>query len=514
MAAQRFMFLNDLDAAQLRFTMSRLRHSPAQFRGSCLDYSGRRLPSPGNYDESIRPFVRDFAVCALRNTSGWQATFVARNSPLRYCPDCLRCCFHANLYQQPIVRRCPYHGSPLTDVCPHCRQPMAYFHLPAGPQRAMQCAGCGHAWMDLPAMAVETVRGMPEAEETIAAAARTLDQMTLVQFVKRQGAFPLRGHSDNYIDFVAHAAHAVSQITASKPGWLAGLQSPILCAVKPASKPTSLKPMWYETKDATRQFNLRWRERVAALRALHRHLAKRMQAICRHKPCLSYRPYSMFSRHGLHHFLILSGRHCPCCAALAWWRLHMGKYLAWAQAHRLPQRVLLEILGDQLDIEMMQCDLGEFTVNAANLFCSLAISLTESIDDPSETDPGLQRWLRAITGISLSAREVQALGAWRWQREQFGHLLLPLPRWDGPVSAKMEWAARGGAYNVAYSIRNAEDALRACRQRHRPGPLWEFEGEEVPKDSRRDIWGRKYLKSGAYVGEHGLFFPPEPESPY
>lgn len=39
---------------------------------------------------------------------------------IRFCPSCLRECFHSPLFQLETVRKCPVHGCELLDACEHC----------------------------------------------------------------------------------------------------------------------------------------------------------------------------------------------------------------------------------------------------------------------------------------------------------------------------------------------------------------------------------------------------------
>lgn len=79
-------------------------------------------------------------------SEGWQ---------FRYCPDCLRCGYHAHLHQLPWFGRCPWHGSALSTTCPTCRTEVdTSANWIEG--RDMTCQ-CGHTLIDTSAAIKGTV---------------------------------------------------------------------------------------------------------------------------------------------------------------------------------------------------------------------------------------------------------------------------------------------------------------------------------------------------------------------
>lgn len=58
---------------------------------------------------------------------------------LRYCPECMKSCYHSVLFQFSPLAKCPIHEVPLSDTCPRCGELIDPMEGPA-----WSCPGCRH----------------------------------------------------------------------------------------------------------------------------------------------------------------------------------------------------------------------------------------------------------------------------------------------------------------------------------------------------------------------------------
>lgn len=80
----------------------------------------------------------------LSSLCGSWAPAIASDARLRFCPTCADVGYQSALFQIDALSRCPLHGEPLRDTCPHCGAATPRYALTVeGFQSPMQCTTCG-----------------------------------------------------------------------------------------------------------------------------------------------------------------------------------------------------------------------------------------------------------------------------------------------------------------------------------------------------------------------------------
>lgn len=143
MCAHKFGFLNALRGDSLKRALANHPIGPngrVSMKGMGKLFSAIAYErSNGRRPQARADVLRAFTVkeLFLEHVEG-----VASNE-LRYCPECLRHWFHANVFQLEGIEICPVHGAVLCTGCPNCGAWVDTEFYPADFNNPLHCTRCG-----------------------------------------------------------------------------------------------------------------------------------------------------------------------------------------------------------------------------------------------------------------------------------------------------------------------------------------------------------------------------------
>lgn len=493
MAKQRFMHLNDLSHARFKrrgiAMISML--EPAEDRSGESDCAAT---AGWLHSEKIRETF-DTATHRRWNRSHSERLFscLADEQSVRYCPLCLKSCFHTLLFQFPVVLNCPHHGAPLVNRCKHCGKPIATLASEPGRDQALFCcAACGTPFVPSSQLTYNVLFGVPDAQTDFDEAHRIVAGMCSVDVINISNTMSLRdGTGDDFVRLYAHALFAVAHPGGIKPPWLLGLPSEVnRCPVVPNKSPAPV----VEEDDRAQKTTLHQRlhELAQVVRSIDRELSRRVRAVCRHvhQSPLRFQSESIpFS--GQEFSLVMGAHDCPCCAVLTWWRAHFRTYfgfeLHFADAANSP--LLADHgfwLGDLLPLEP-----DVLARDARTLFAGLAAQMWEWLS-PEKKRPDVAR----VMYEAVSARKELLRAGYRLRGRIEQHkcgsdaLDLPLLRHHFVVP-ELQCSRGQERYRVSYSLGQGIEYLKCCHHLRQQGALWKCDyywRDDPASSKRRDRW--------------------------
>lgn len=496
MATQRFMHLNDLSHARLKRHRTAMWSvlKPAEDR---FDESDCEFSAAQNNSNLIR---QSFDAATRRRWAGGHRELgfscLAGEQPVRYCPLCLKACFHTLLFQFPIVLTCPHHDVPLVNHCQQCGKPIATLASDPGRDQALFCCtACGAPFVPSSQLTYNVLFGIPGAQTDFDEAHRIVAGMCVVDVTKISNTMSLRdGRGDDFVRLYAHALFAVAHPGSVKPPWLLGLPSQVdRYPVAPKKPPAPV--VEGDEEDARPQkttLHHRLHELAQVVRSLDREFTRRVRAVCGHvhQPPLKFQSESIhFS--GPEFSLVMGAHDCPCCAVLTWWRAHFRTYfgfeLHFADAVNSPLLADHAFwLGDLLPLEPDVLSRG-----ALALFAGLAAQMWEWLS-PEKNRPDVAR---VMYGAVSAGKELGAAGyrlRERIEQHKRGSDALDLPLLRHHFVVPELQCSRGQErYRVSYSLGQGIEYLKCCHHLRQQGALWkcDYYWRNNPIESkRRDRW--------------------------
>ncbi|MDO9196932.1 hypothetical protein [Rhodoferax sp.] len=251
---------------------------------------------------------------------------------IRFCPSCLRECFHSPVFQLASVKRCPLHECELLVACEHCGNaigrpafnPWEFRHPLACPNCHRSFAGEHNADSALSGFAV--------GKETFSGLEHWMRRLRSVQF---QHIAALGGEPFCRIDYRTICAELVVLTGASQNSerWL-DREAP-LAIIERRDKTQFSRTQKFSCKRFALPLKPDFIAACAIAKSLNRHISKRVRAICGHQRTThlpwenALRPFAPVQP-----VLLMSPRDCPCCAILDQWRAYAGKLLALRDRER------------------------------------------------------------------------------------------------------------------------------------------------------------------------------------
>lgn len=320
MAFHRFLWMNAIDGAGLWRKM--------------IGTERQKLPMPisepfaDQYVEIMSScnFIKDFFLHFRRRS--FDACYGFDNSQLmcstqslRYCPLCLKNCFHSPCFQFATIDECPYHHVPLIMGCMHCGQRLGVPRFdPNRFSHPMCCQNCKKplvkgrfAWK----LFAGTVKGIEE----FALIEKEMGKLRNIQF---KSEYILRGEPWSP-KLYRKICQSIAGLGANREYLIEGglrisekwSESQIFHSPEYASSRVKL-PLFDEVNII-----------VPIVKSINRYIKKQMYSICKHKKTskLSWgthdRPFTAAQP------VISAGLYdCPCCALLDQWRAYAGKIIA------------------------------------------------------------------------------------------------------------------------------------------------------------------------------------------
>lgn len=399
---------------------------------------------------------------------------------IRFCPSCLRECFHSPLFQLATVRKCPVHGCELLDACEHCGAKVGspefeprWFNIPLACQHC-HLPFCGEHFAD------KALGGFLAGEETFMNIEEWLQQLRSVQFLRaaQLGGEPWSPRDYKTIcDCLVHLAS-----DASKGDSWQDIKFP--CTVSNIHNEEERSTTYvFARKNRYVPLDQDLEAACRIAKSVNRYLSKHVKAICGHRRTahLSWenaqRPFQPVQP-----ILVMSLGDCPCCAILDQWRAYAGKLIALRNLARRVGNPVYELgLNDfraPFSLEPTVC--AEALISSFTWFANSLTRLLLQI-----SGQGTQLWYAEEDRLLEFMCQSKALS-------------LDVYRFD----IRPHWyvfSVRGEEVGIAYSLRHAFDSLRACQALHHKGSLWQVDGFETHQRSHRtrdDDW---YVSMSEYL---------------
>lgn len=155
-------------------------------RGTALtDDEWALLETHTGADEYSAPRRLAFARTSTIDTAVW-------SSVLRYCVTCLRCGYHATLFQHQGIDRCPLHQEPLVSDCYRCGRAVAP-RMSTTCRLSFQCPACAQTLLNEPGIRLGYLAG--EAEARVADLRARIEPVTAMHFEQCRTPGPSFGPS-------------------------------------------------------------------------------------------------------------------------------------------------------------------------------------------------------------------------------------------------------------------------------------------------------------------------------
>lgn len=496
MGTQRFMHLNDLSHARLKRHETAVRAvlNPAEDR---FDESDCEFSAAQNNSYLIR---QTFDTATLmrwdRNHRKRLFSCLADDHPVRYCPLCLKACFHTPLFQFPVVLTCPHHGVPLMNRCPHCGKPIATLASKPGSDQALFCCvACGAPFVPSSHLTYNVLFGVRGAQTDFDEAHRIVAGLCAVDVTKISTPLSLRdGRGDDFVRLYVHSLFAVAHPGGVKPPWLLGLPSDVNLHPVVPKKPAASVVEGSEENDRTHKSTLHQRlhELAQVVRSLDRELSRRVKAVCGH---VHQRPLQFQSESipfsGKEFSLVMRAHECPCCAALTWWRAHFRTYfgfkLHFSDAANAPSLAdHASWLGDLLPLEP-----DVLARDALALFAGLAAQMWEWLSPASHRHDVPNVMYQAVSARKELGNAGHRLRE-RIEEHKSGSDALDLPLLRHHFVVPELQCSRGQErYRVFYSLGQGIEYLKLCHHLRQQGALWKCEFDwldKAKKSKQRDRW--------------------------
>lgn len=374
MSIQRFMYLNDLSGERF----ARLVHRAA---GHGAAFQKRELEKTYGY-ASLSDLRIDFDRKTERLTGHYRAC-VRAQLPVRYCAKCLAYCYHSQLFQFPAVTCCPYHGTPLLELCRQCGKRLSIFgFVPSQHSSPFCCTSCGHQYVPEHSLKRRVLFGLPAAQSALEAAHEVILKMGRSTIVSAKGMLTHEFGEDSFIRFHSHALYAASTHGATIPDWLIHLDENVSYRPAESKSPSFNKKVEDEGEVESVVDHLR--PLLSVLKSINRYLARRVRSICKH-PRSKRLLDQMRSRswRGSQYYLVYDQEDCPCCAVLDWWRASLGHYFALHEMAAKYRRTLFWAEEEATLCNFVAAGPNQLAVIAMDAFTSLSIQMHYRINPKS-----------------------------------------------------------------------------------------------------------------------------------
>ncbi len=390
---------------------------------------------------------------------------------IRFCPSCLRECFHSPLFQLATVRKCPLHGCELLDACEHCGERVGkpgfdprWFDVPLACLHCRQPFGGVH-------FADKALSGFVAGEEAFMSIEEWLQQFRPVQFIRTD---QLGGEPWSPCDYKTICSCLVRLATehSKTESWL---DTDVPCTVSRRNKAERWGTHTFARQNRYVPLNHDFDAACGILKSINRYLSKQVRAICGHRKT-ALLPWRNADRpfRPVQPILTMSPDDCPCCAILDQWRAYAGKLIALRNHARAYGEPVYEVgLNDfrtPFSLEPRACAvalLSSFTWFASSLNrLLLQLSLNET-----------QLWYAEEHKIVefMRQRSALSLDVYRFNISPHGYV----------------FSMHGEEVSLVYSLKHAFESLRACQALHHKGSLWpidEIEAHTRFRTKRDDDW--------------------------
>jgi hypothetical protein len=487
-ALHRFLWLNDMSGIGLHYQVCKERRPGQQVLRSMMKVSKIIEQYPTSTVTPYQGLDVIFKHRGISNYLGSHTCLPVDSASVRFCPLCLKNCFHATIFQLTAVISCPYHAIPLQTTCPDCDHPLG--ELTFTPDRwakPLCCQSCGKQFTEKKSTVNSVLNGYPDVVEAIAAASELLlklkdstllSQRVLADFDVRTPAF-----RSFYFDCLFKAVNP--EVT--HPKWLARSwcipsiwqrKSTPLASSTATSGAVARSSVHEASKNAMRM-----------LRSLDKQLGRRTRSICGHRSSypLSYN-WEYLTFVGNSFYLQLEPFHCPCCAALEWWRAQVGLIFGFhLRCKRRPD------LSWRIDSwrgiqENLSLDSERLAPLAWSLFTSFALQMCARL----ETSNLQAREALIMCCSIIDPGEINRLnrGQYFTDEKKRGWLKLDVNSHSIP-NPHLQFLVGEHQKDFTLSLSVGLSALEDCHRTRLNGLLWEKQPSFArPHRERKDKWYR------------------------
>jgi len=227
---------------------------------------------------------------------------------IRYCPVCLGEWFHASLFQLRALSRCPQHGCALESSCVGCGGKWNFDFDNAEFQQPLCCYHCARPLAGEPPTYDQIFRRAGTNGQRIDELASQVHETCRAAETswQRDGKWTLLGNSGvEYFLTLWRASGKADCSSLARPSEGSAWMTEMLPAANP---------------------NLgAYRQLARVVRAIGRHLAKRVYRRCGHHKRLHFAMRSTIRSAGPYVSVACSLHECACCYALTKWRLQFAE---------------------------------------------------------------------------------------------------------------------------------------------------------------------------------------------
>jgi hypothetical protein len=499
-AMHRFLWMNAIscDALWCVLKGQKTKSSPRNHKRSFPDNFLQKLQDK----KLTREFGAHFKARSLDNCFGsFNGRMMSKAEDIRYCPACLRECFHSPLFQLANVTKCPLHGNKLISKCQHCGhnigKPTFNIEIFNFPLMCMHCKQpfCGVNCAD------KVFNGFTDGEPTFSFLEEWLKQLSLVQFIRTDELGGQPGSPRNYKTICdSLVGLAIDNSIVNPPTWL-DMDFPFIkYRLRNESHFMGIADFALHNRAVPLEHDFDLACRIA--KSLNHYLSRKIRAICGHRKTsnltweFANRPFQRAQP-----MLKIAQGDCPCCAVLDQWRAYTGKLIALRDLARSFGRPVYEWeFGDfriLYSLEPREC--AEALISSFSWFaCALSrVLLQLSGHQPHSEHLEQYQFLDFTAHITALPLDV-----YRFDICSQGYVLIN----------------QSEEITLAYSLEHAFESLRTCMAlyRNRVGLFWSIDEVNAHKHIRGirgDDW---YVKMSTYIhtrrDAHSWSFTPNPDN--
>ncbi|MGB4358859.1 MAG: hypothetical protein WBJ19_00390 [Rhodoferax sp.] len=471
-AIQRFMYLNDLSGSDFLHLIALPRRSRRTLDVSRLA-SGWRWDNCTRYDNpTTRIFYRDIEEGRTTADFSSHRYLIDPKREIRYCPRCLRHCFHWPFFQFSAVTHCPLHNEELLTHCQNCGASIGNgLFIANWLTRPLVCPSC-QAPFAKRNLGRRVTDGFPAGEEVFMKATSLLNRLmqVSVQDLHHHDEFDFKSAAVSKLYF--NCLFKTANPEEPHPRWLFGLdvsvRGPFLG--KTSSGVDEVVPHKVDVPEETVEGKLISLNCI--YKAVGRYLKRRVHRICGHArgPQLRFSSeYVPFA--GNEYYLLMSPNACPCCAVLEWWRARLSSQFGLLHFFR-------KFFGDDPHLladyrswieDLFPLESKEAAFVAQSIFSSLSLRMLSLLDGTCEDVRLLNDLYR---GFMVRATPTVRTTDIRLQ-QQFGEddLRLYVPR-GHVVPETIRTELDGSQRDFGFSLSAAFTALERCHAVRKKGLLW------------------------------------------
>ncbi|MFN4361254.1 MAG: hypothetical protein ACK4F4_11095 [Hylemonella sp.] len=475
------MYLNDLSGA----SFARLVHKAAGYEGA---FHKRALEQTYTH-ETLVDLVGDFEQGSDKLT-GHYRTCVGVQRPVRYCAECLAYCYHSPLFQFPVIACCPYHGTPLQEVCRKCGKRLSILgFVPSQHDSPFCCTSCGHRYVPERSLAQRALFGLPAARSTLEVAHQVIIRMGRADIISASGMLTHEFGDDRFIRFHSHALYAASSHGAEIPDWLIGLDHNV--CYRPEASTSTAQDLKGREGNSSETLIDHLRPLLSVLRSINRHLSRQVRSVCKHPyPKRLRNQKRSRSWQDTQYYLVYDEGDCPCCAVLAWWRARMGHYFALRMLAKQHRWTLLWNEEQVTLRTLVAAGPAQLAVIAMDAFTSLAVQMHYRINPKSSRLFSVHRDLAADATDHKTLGQAQHIDflEQRGLVQRYGHLDLDVYAAKEGDDTLYCTDADGRRCTVSWSMVNAMQVLSELAGSRPAGPIKHSDWWKV---YRRTVEGAK-----------------------